>query len=227
MIQSKSDYNYYLEADHIALSKSQGKGFYERLKNFFFPDYIWLFQKALRRVEYYKNCKEGIFAKFILFFVYWRFKKLSNLLGFTIPPNVFGPGLSIAHSGTIIINGGAKIGSNCRLHAGVNIGTEAGYSGRAPQIGDNCYIGPGAKIFGDINIADGVAIGANAVVNKSFNNSGIVIAGIPAKKISDIDTKDLTIPATEIIEMPFIKSEDISGIPAKKLNSKLKKLSKN
>lgn len=105
------------------------------------------------------------------------------LLGFTIPTNVFGPGLNIAHRGTIVVNGFTKVGANCRIHACVNIGTKAGYRDVAPTIGDNVYIGPGVKIFGDVKIANGVAIGANAVVNKSFEEEHVTIAGVPAKKL--------------------------------------------
>jgi serine O-acetyltransferase len=54
-----------------------------------------------------------------------------------------------------------------------------------PTIGDNVFIGPGAKLFGEINIGDNVMIGANAVVTKSFEEGCCRIAGIPAKKISD------------------------------------------
>lgn len=57
----------------------------------------------------------------------------------------------------------------------------------APRLGDNVYIGPGAKIFGPIEIGDNVAIGANAVVNKSFPDS-VTIAGVPAKIISYHDS---------------------------------------
>ena len=45
------------------------------------------------------------------------------------------------------------------------------------------YIGPGAVLFGEITIADGCYIGANAVVNKSFTEPNSVIVGIPAKVI--------------------------------------------
>jgi serine O-acetyltransferase len=113
--------------------------------------------------------------------------------------NVFGPGLSIAHRGTIVINNATKIGANCRLHACVNIGTKAGYDNMAPKIGDNVYIGPGVKIFGNIEIADGIAIGANAVVNRSFIEPNITIAGVPAKKINDKGSEGLLIKATEIL----------------------------
>ncbi len=114
----------------------------------------------------------------------WRFERRLLRLGFDIPCNVFGPGLSIAHYGNIVVNGAARIGTNCRIHAGVNIGTQAGATFQAPKIGDNVYIGPGAKIFGPIQIAGGIAIGANSVVNKSFTEPDISIAGVPARKIS-------------------------------------------
>lgn len=52
------------------------------------------------------------------------------------------------------------------------------------MIGDNVFLASGAKIIGDIHIADDVAVGANAVVVKSVEESGITVGG-PAKKISD------------------------------------------
>jgi serine O-acetyltransferase len=47
---------------------------------------------------------------------------------------------------------------------------------------EQCVYGPGAKIFGDIIIADNIAIGTNSVVNKSVYEKNISIAGILAKK---------------------------------------------
>ena len=58
----------------------------------------------------------------------------------------------------------------------------------APQIGNNVFIGSGAKIIGDIRIADDVAIGAQALVVKSVLEGGITVGGIPAKKISNHDS---------------------------------------
>lgn len=73
---------------------------------------------------------------------------------------------------------------------GVNIGTRAGVPDEAPTIGDDVYIGPGAKLFGRIEVSDRIAVGANAVVNKSFGEPGISIGGVPAKKISDKGNPD-------------------------------------
>ena len=116
------------------------------------------------------------------------FQKLSIKLGFSIPLNVFGPGLSIAHYGTIVVNSAAKVGKNCRIQEGVNIGSTNGSSG-APKIGDNVFIGTGSKIIGDIFIEDDVAIGANAVVVKSIIEKGVTYGGVPAKKISSNDSR--------------------------------------
>ncbi len=191
MILSKDDYKFYLEADRIALSR-KGK----KPKHFEY-DYIWTFQRLLRKVEYYQNCKKSIFWKPYLLLLKRKYYLLSTKLGFTIPLNAFGPGLSIAHRGTIVVNNATRVGANCRLHACVNIGTKAGYEDVAPRIGDNVYIGPGAKIFGQIEISDGIAIGANSVVNKSFLEPDISIAGVPAKKISDRGSGGMLIKATE------------------------------
>lgn len=192
MIKSKQDYKYYLEADRIALGKKSKKPM-------FFFDEVWLFQRLLRKVEYYKNCKNSVFYRPYYYYLYLKFHLLSLFLGFHIKPNVFGPGLSISHPGTIVVNGSARVGANCRIHVCTVIGTKAGYGDVTPRIGDNVYIGPGAKIFGDIEIADGIAIGANSVVNKSFTEPNIGIAGIPAKKINDKGSEKLVAKATEIL----------------------------
>ena len=111
-------------------------------------------------------------------------------LGFSIGPNVFGPGLNIAHYGTIVVNGNAKVGKNCWIYPGANIGANTEGPTDVPVIGDNVYIGPGAKIFGRINIADNISIGANAVVTKSFIKPGVTIAGIPARVIKDNNSNE-------------------------------------
>ena len=176
LINSKSDLKYYLNEDKKALKINK------RFPSLF-SDEIWRFQIRLRKCEFAENClKSKIYTPYRL----WRkllLKQLSVKLGFTIPINVFGPGLSIAHYGNIVINQEAKIGKNCRIQEGVNIGSTGG-SSIAPIIGDNVFIGTGAKIIGDIKIANNIAVGAGSVVVKSFEESGVTIAGVPAKKIS-------------------------------------------
>lgn len=190
MIKSKKDYFEYLEADKRAMGALKEESLKDRTVNFIYGKEVMQFQQLLRKVEYYKNCKKNVFSKFYYAYLYRKFRRTQIKLGFFISPNCFGPGLSIRHHGTLIVNPHAKIGSNCIIYPGVVIGTEAGFSDRAPTIGNNVYIGPGAKIFGPITIADGIAIGANAVVNKSFLEKNITIAGVPAKKVSDKGSKN-------------------------------------
>jgi serine O-acetyltransferase len=191
MIQSRKDYLYYLEADRIALGKPK-YSFFEYLKEIMKREFIWRFQRSLRQSEYYRNVvsEKSIIGKIIYMMVKIQFKNISIKLGFSIPENVFGPGLAIVHYGTIVVNSDARIGANCRIHACTNIGRSGGISG-APILGDNIYIGPGAKIFGNISIADNCAIAANAAVNKSVIDRGVLIAGVPARVIKQIDIKNI------------------------------------
>ena len=188
MINSKADFRSYCDADCKSLQISRnsiGR----------FSNEIYVFQMRMRKLEYAINCGKNpiktLYRKIL-------FRKSSVKLGFSISPNTFGPGLSIAHRGTIVVNGGARIGANCRIHVDVNIGTEAGKSNSAPSIGDNCYIGPGAKIFGPIEIGSGSVIGANAVVNKSFPEGNQTLGGIPAKVISTKSSDGLLIKGYQL-----------------------------
>jgi len=194
MIKTKQDYLFYLEADRIALNRK--KGLSAEIKQFVFPDYIWSFQRKLRKIEYYNNCRTDVIGRLFYFVLKVNFRKTSLKLGFSIPMNVFGPGLAIVHYGTIVVNPKAIVGSNCRIHPCTNIGASGG-NPNAPEIGDNVYIGPGAKIYGDIKIGNNIAIGANSSVNKSFVDNDIMIAGSPAKKIKEIDIRKI-IPNAKI-----------------------------
>lgn len=191
MIKTREDYSFYLEADKIALG-IQLK--HPRL----FHDEIWKFQRLLRKVEFLENCKKDPISKLICLQARYSLESLSIKLGFTIPRNIFGPGLSIAHRGPIVIHHGVQVGENCRIHHGVTIGTDLVREG-LPTLGNNVVISTGVVIVGPISIADGIAIGANSYVNKSFDEPNIAIAGCPAKKISNKGSEKRWIRATEII----------------------------
>lgn len=188
MIKSKDDLKYYLKCDKVALKINNKK----RFPSIF--DSIWKYEIILRKCEYHKNTNH----KFLYYFYKCRLNRLGEKLTLKFEPNVFGPGLSIAHYGTIIVNPNAKVGANCRIHEGVTIGATNG-SSNAPKIGDNCFIGSGAKIIGDIIIGNNVAIGAGAVV---VNNVGdnVTIGGVPAKVISKNDSSSNIIKATEKVQ---------------------------
>ena len=179
MIQSKKDYKEYYYHDLKQTGLLDVK-WYNR-----FSDRRFKFYKLLRYTEYYNNCKNKWYHKIPKKIINMRYLHLCDKYQWTIPINVFDKGLAIVHVGTIVVSGDAKIGKNCRIHVCTNIGRAPSKSGvGAPKIGDNVYIGPGAKLFGDITIPDNCVIGANAVVNESIKES-CTVAGVPAKKISN------------------------------------------
>jgi serine O-acetyltransferase len=86
-------------------------------------------------------------------------------------------GLYIAHPiGTVIAP--QRIGRNCSIIAAVTIGMRNGWD--FPVIGDEVFIGAGARVLGGITIGDGVQIGANAVVMRDLP-AGATAVGIPAR----------------------------------------------
>ena len=178
-----------------------GKNLFKMLKSIFVPS-IWKFEKKMRVLEYYHNCRKDIIGRMIYQIKRISYERYSAKLGFSIPINVFGPGLCIGHIGTIVINGNTKIGANARIHIGVNIGNYSKLgsdwrSDNTPTIGDNVYIGPGAKLFGKITIGNDVAIGANAVVNKDVPDH-VTVAGVPAKIINDRGSEGMIIKGAVI-----------------------------
>lgn len=83
------------------------------------------------------------------------------------------------HLGPILTNGNVKIGKDCALHINTSFVAQGASSG-APQLGD----GVGSVVLG-VYVANNVAIGANALVNKNVEEENIAIAGVPARKVSN------------------------------------------
>lgn len=176
MIRSRSDYLAYLEADRLALGRT---GMPPLL---LIQDPIWYFQRLLRKKEFYANCRPGPLWWPIRMWLKLQMKRARLLLGFNIPLNAIGPGLMLIHEGDILIHQNARIGSHARMNIGVVIGIGL-TEDAVPVIGDHVLIEPGAKIFGAVTIADWTHIGANAVVNRSVTEPGMVVAGVPAKVV--------------------------------------------
>ena len=158
---------------HIKSLKNKIMAWYTHAEEYRIFRYI----SMLRKAEYYKDR-----SKF--FYAYWLRKMniLGEALGFFIPAGVLGRGVKIFHSGNIIINSFSIVGDGCLFHGDNCIGNN-GLNNKCPVLGKNIELGIGAKIIGDVTLADNITIGANAVVTKSFLEPGITIAGVPAKKI--------------------------------------------
>lgn len=141
---------------------------------------IWKHQKLLRTTEYHINANHKLRARIYRL----RLNRLQMKHAMHIPPNVCGKGLKVMHVGPILIHENAVVGENCRFH--MNSALVAGGTNHGvPTLGNDIIVGIGAIVLGNVQIADGVAIGANAVVNRDVLEKNIAVGGIPAKKISN------------------------------------------
>jgi serine O-acetyltransferase len=100
-----------------------------------------------------------------------------TLHGLDIPPSTeIGPRLYIPHPvGTVVT--ARRIGSDATLVSGVTIGMRN--EPEFPLIGDNVFVGAGARILGGVTIGDNVSVGANAVVLSDVPSDSVAV-GVPA-----------------------------------------------
>lgn len=103
-----------------------------------------------------------------------KYERLSLKLGFTIGYDCLGYGVRIPHYGTIVIGSKNRIGPYSCFHTSICI-TNTG-----KMIGKGFYVGSGARVISDINLSDDITVGANSVVNRSFEQNGVLLTGIPA-----------------------------------------------
>lgn len=121
-----------------------------------------------------------ILFRIVAFFIY-KFSEI--FLGVALSPGInIGPGLYIGHTGLVRIHPEVKIGKNLSIGSGTTIGTKGVGNKGAPELGDNVYIGLGAKILGKIKIGNNVRIGANAVVVTDIPDNATAV-GIPARVV--------------------------------------------
>jgi len=140
--------------------------------------------------------------EFITIFIYrlgsqlykYRYLKPLSLFNYFLHKLIFkvdmhpsaniGEGVQLVHGFAVVIGGNSIIGKNVAIFDGVSLGKKnVGHQGGMPIIGDNVILGSGAKILGDVKIADNSIVGANSVVLSSFEEAGSVIAGIPARVV--------------------------------------------
>ncbi|MBS1847654.1 MAG: serine acetyltransferase [Actinobacteria bacterium] len=110
----------------------------------------------------------------------WR-----TVTGISIGPGAqIGRGFTVYHGQGVRIGGACVIGERCSIHQQVTIGGASGASDRdgQPVIGDDVFIGAGAKIIGPVHIGDGATIGANSVVTRDVAAHTVVV-GAPAHPI--------------------------------------------
>lgn len=99
-----------------------------------------------------------------------------------------GPGLCITHGWGLVVSPGAAIGANCTLLHGVTIGQKDRIHANGertieyPVLEDECWVGPGACVLGNVRVGRGAIIGACAVVVRDVPPHSVVV-GNPARVI--------------------------------------------
>ena len=91
----------------------------------------------------------------------------------------FGPDFVLIHSTGVVINSAVRGGRGVHIEHQVTIGAERR---QIPVLGNDVFIGAGAKIIGGIVVGDGARIGANAVVLQDVP-PGASAVGVPARII--------------------------------------------
>lgn len=149
------------------------------VKNLMIPGFRFSF--FLRICQYLKYRTGFLYLPFYMLLRHYKYK-----YGFEIHPSThISPGFYLGHFGGVVINQKARIGFNVNISHGVTIGsnnrgTKCGY----PKIGNNVWIGPGAKIVGRITVGNNVAIAPNAVVINDVPDN-CCLGGVPARIISE------------------------------------------
>ena len=115
------------------------------------------------------------FLRMLMFFLY----------NSTIEPaSRIGAGSYFAHGGIgVVIHPDCSVGERVAIGQGVTLGGSFGEG--PPRVGDDVWIGPGARILGSIVVGSNVVVAANAVVLKDVPSNSIV-GGVPAKLLKTI-----------------------------------------
>ena len=136
--------------------------------------------KLLRYTEYHTNTGHKLRAMFYGA----KLMRLQRKYSIHIGLNCCDKGFMLYHLVPCGMNGNVTIGKNCRMMPFVKLAGDDSL-GKSPVIGDNVTLGIDCTIVGDVYLADGITVGAGAVVTKSFYEPGINIAGVPARKIEN------------------------------------------
>lgn len=191
LIKSKKELSFYIMADRM-----MNRGYFRRsllriIYELFIPDVFMNYLEVMRKLQYYTpSCSSVSISNYFdnaktfireVRLLYYKKRFIQYKLGYSIGPYCFGYGLTIHHHGTITIGGNNRIGN----YALINTSTCIIRNGSI--IGNGLFMGAGAKIIKKVSLGDNVYIGANSVVNMSYDESNILIAGLPCKKIKKVD----------------------------------------
>lgn len=149
---------------------------------------------AARSVIEVLTCYPGLRAIWMHRIAHWLWKRKLRFMarivseigrlinGVEIHPGAqIGRRFFIDHGAGVVIGETTIIGDDCTLFQGVTLGGTGKEKGkRHPTLGNNVVVGAGAKILGNIEIGDGVRVGAGSVIVKSIPPDCTVV-GIPGR----------------------------------------------
>ena len=136
---------------------------------------VYRFGRSVRKIRI------PVVSHLLKIIAFLLFKLTEFCTGISLPASAqIGKGFYVGHFGGIILHSDVKMGINCSIGPGVLIGTRGQGSKGVPCIGDNVYIGVGARILGGIKIGNNACIGANAVVIRDVPDV-VTAVGIPAR----------------------------------------------
>jgi serine O-acetyltransferase len=134
------------------------------------------------------------------------------------PSAVIGKGVFIDHGMGVVIGETAVVGDYTLIYQGVTLGGTGKESGkRHPTLGRNVIAGAGAKVLGNIQIGDGVRIGAGSIVLRDVPSTCTVV-GVPGRNIcraacdpeTDRDDRERIIdPEAEVIRSLLDRIENL------------------
>lgn len=152
----------------------------------------WLYGSASRKCVVKALLTDGTFAMLMyrlmqaahrhrLVPLAMLFNKLNGFFGRCIIGRgaEFGQRFVLIHSYGVVINSAVRGGCDLRIEHLVTIGADRGQS---PLLGDDVFIGAGAKIIGAVRIGSHTRVGANAVVTHDVPDHCTAV-GIPAHLI--------------------------------------------
>lgn len=197
VVTTREELKFFMLADMMMNKRTFKYSIRQRFETFLSPDYVIQYLQAMRKTSFHKfkvshllqikNSKCGVRCLFSIVYHfmcyalnYSRFSRLGVKLGFSIGYNTLGYGVWIPHHGTIIVGDSNRLGNFACLHSSICI-TSTGKT-----IGENCFIGTGAKLISHFDLGNNVQVGANSVVNKTFKDK-VCLVGSPAtvKKLVD------------------------------------------
>jgi acetyltransferase-like isoleucine patch superfamily enzyme len=83
--------------------------------------------------------------------------------------------------------------------------------GDSIKISDYCWIGMNSVVTAGVTLGPRTIVGAGSIVTKSFPEGYCIIAGVPAKKIKDLDKEKFVVPKFEREYFGFLSENEFES----------------